>query len=148
MGRRASTAFKRSSSRCLFSPFLFFTRASSASPMINSPGCKRNLRHTDAVSPRARLRGFERNASNDEASVTYAVPTASAADAGFSVPEPTSVGGGGTVLLGVSANRMDTGLRKANGAGDWCIAFRRCHLGDAEGRSSFRVNETQISRFF
>lgn len=109
MGRELQPLQQRSSSRCLFSPFLFFTRGSSASPMINSPGCKRNLRHTDAASPKVRLRGVERNASNDEASVTYAVPTASAADAGFSVPEPTSVGGGGTVLLGVSANRMDAG---------------------------------------
>ena len=46
--------------------------------------------------------------SNDEASAMYDV-MASAADAGFSVPEPTNVGGGGTVLLGVSANRMDAG---------------------------------------
>jgi len=22
-------------------------------------------------------------------------------------------------------------LKEANGAGDWCIAFRKCHLGDA-----------------
>lgn len=46
--------------------------------------------------------------SNDEASVMYAVPTASAADA-VSVPEPTNVGGGGTALLGASATRMDAG---------------------------------------
>lgn len=44
--------------------------------------------------------------SNAEASAMYDVPTASAADAGVSVPEPTKVGGG-TVVLGASANQMD-----------------------------------------
>lgn len=109
MGRELQSLQQRSSSRCLFSPFLFFTRASSASPMINSPGCKRNLRHPDAVSPRARLRGVERNAFQRRSVGHIRRPTASAADSGFSVPEPTNVGGGGTALLGSSATRMDAG---------------------------------------
>lgn len=44
--------------------------------------------------------------SNAEASAMYDVPTASAADAGVSVPEPTKVGNG-MVVLGASANQMD-----------------------------------------
>lgn len=45
--------------------------------------------------------------SNDEASVMYNVPTASASDAGAAVPEPTKVGGG-TVLLGAASNHVDS----------------------------------------
>lgn len=109
MGRELQPLQQRSSSRCLFSPFLFFTRGSSASPMINSPGCKRNLRHTDAASPKVRLRGVERNAFQRR-SVGH-VRRADGVGCGrrlFSA-RANKRWCGGTVLLGVSENRMDAG---------------------------------------